>query len=118
MDGFLLVFDLTDRHSFHIVESILHDLSGRKGREGSLSCVLVGNKVDLYSAGGESQEDKEMMEINFLGERLAERRGVTYVKSSAKADSSVKDAFVLLIKKVMKRRHLRTIVSYGTWVEI
>lgn len=45
-DGFILVFSLTDRHSFEEIKKIKEQIVEAKDTE-NIACVIVGNKKDL-----------------------------------------------------------------------
>lgn len=45
-DGFILVFSLTDRHSFEEIKKIKEQIVEAKDTD-NIACVIVGNKKDL-----------------------------------------------------------------------
>lgn len=98
-DGFVLVYDITDRSSFEDVgplRSLLEEL--RKQRHVPL--VLVGNKADLEHARQVATEE---------GERLAADMACAFYECSACAGTAgtagtVAEAFHELCREVRRRR--------------
>ncbi len=81
-DGAVLVFDLTKRDSFDLVEKWFREL---KEYAGEIKIVLVGNKCDMPLDKIEV-DDSEARE-------LAHKFGVKYISSSALEDKNINDIF-------------------------
>ena len=81
--GALLVFDLTNRHSFDNVQEWLND--ARSNCNTPITVMLVGNKVDLESKRQVSKEEAST---------FAKENGLVYIETSAKTAQNVDDAFI------------------------
>uniref|UniRef100_A0A3Q3A015 Ras-related and estrogen-regulated growth inhibitor n=2 Tax=Kryptolebias marmoratus TaxID=37003 RepID=A0A3Q3A015_KRYMA len=95
-DGFIIVYDITDRGSFEEVAPLrvlLEDVKKPK----NVPLVLVGNKSDLEHVRQVSTED---------GERLAAEMGCAFYECSACADEGgvVAEAFHELCREVRRRK--------------
>ena len=76
MDGWVLVYSVTTRRSFDVVEEIFDKLQLSVVGD-AIPIVLVGNKTDLDAKRVVSAEE---------GQALAAKLGAEYVESSAKQD--------------------------------
>ncbi|KAH9286038.1 Ras-related protein O-RAL [Echinococcus granulosus] len=89
-EGFLLVFDLTDRQSFislgEFVDQIL-----RVKRSDRVPMLICGNKVDLTENRRVSQEEAE---------DFCRKCHVPYLETSAKTNTNVEKAFLTLAREV------------------
>jgi GTPase SAR1 family protein len=72
-DGFILVFSLTDKHSFEEIKKIKEQIVEAKDTE-SIACVIVGNKKDLVDKRAVSAEEANA---------FAKSIGSTFVDTSA-----------------------------------
>jgi GTPase SAR1 family protein len=81
-DGAILVFDLSKRDSFLLVEKWFMEL---KEYAGNIKIVLVGNKCDLPN----NQFEVDQLEAK----ELAQKFGVKYISASALDDINVNDIF-------------------------
>ncbi|KNZ76247.1 GTP-binding protein YPTC4 [Termitomyces sp. J132] len=85
--GCLLVYDVTSRKSFINARSWLSDV--RQHADPNLTCILVGNKVDLCESDGSRREvPTEEAELWAL------EQGMLFVEASAKSGHNVDEAFV------------------------
>ena len=81
-EGAVLVFDLSKRDSFNLVEKWFLEL--REYAE-DIKIVLVGNKCDL---------PKDKIEVNQLeAKELAKKFGVKFISASALDDINISDIF-------------------------
>jgi len=91
--GCLLVYDVTSRNSFTNARSWLADV--REHADPHLTCILVGNKVDLVSdpsgAGGPGSRHREVTTEE--AEMWAKEEGMLFVEASAKSGQNVELAF-------------------------
>eukprot|EP00997_Jenningsia_sp_PLL12_P008439 NODE_5213_length_593_cov_84.198529_g4510_i0.p1 GENE.NODE_5213_length_593_cov_84.198529_g4510_i0~~NODE_5213_length_593_cov_84.198529_g4510_i0.p1 ORF type:complete len:165 (-),score=91.83 NODE_5213_length_593_cov_84.198529_g4510_i0:98-526(-) len=93
--GYMMLYSVTQTRSFEEVEELHAELlEAKEGAEVPL--VLVANKVDL---------DKERVVTTEEGEQMAQRLNCKYIETSAKTRQNVDDAFVELIRLVLKRHH-------------
>ncbi|KAF8638650.1 hypothetical protein AX17_002053 [Amanita inopinata Kibby_2008] len=105
--GCLLVYDVTSRKSFLNARSWLADV--REHADPHLTCILVGNKVDLVEnapdGGGDLQSISMFMSnagpgrhrrqvSTEEGAAWAEEEGLLFVEASAKSGQNVEEAFV------------------------
>jgi GTPase SAR1 family protein len=87
--GALVVFDLTDEHSFEATKQWATEL--RQNRGPSCPIVVVGNKVDL--------RDQRSSKIG-AAKTWADSHSYDYFETSAKTGSNVEQAFLGLLKKM------------------
>lgn len=92
-NGALIVFDLSRWHTFEELENWLSDLREYAGE--SIPFALIGNKVDLIDKKDELYE-RESAEV------FAKKENTFYVETSAKTGENVEDAFLNLIKRMLK----------------
>lgn len=98
-DGFVIVYDITDRGSFEEVaplRSLLEEVKKPK----TVPLVLVGNKSDLDHARQVGTEE---------GERLAAEMACAFYECSACASEggSVAEAFYELCREVRRRKAMQ-----------
>ena len=96
-DGFVIVYDITDRQSFENVSLVKRQLDDvRKAR--NVSCVIVGNKTDLQHGRHVSAEE---------GERLAAECACAFFETSAcDGGSDIDDVFHEVHREVKRRKLL------------
>jgi len=76
-DGFIIVFDVTNRQSFFNLESWLNNIENNKTKN---ACkILVGNKADLFDQREVNSEEAKA---------FAERNRMQYFETSAKTNES------------------------------
>jgi GTPase KRas protein len=93
-EGFLLVFSLTDRHTFEEISTFYNQILRVKGETVQfVPMMLVGNKNDLINERQVSHEEAI---------QLAKRFDCAYIETSAKTGLNVVDAFHGLVKMVMR----------------
>jgi len=91
----LLVYDVTDRHSFECIPGTwLRDLT-KNGTCDSAVLMLVANKCDSEGERVVSTEE---------GRALAERHGIGYVETSALSSDGVQEAFHSALEAVIPMR--------------
>ncbi|KAK0211704.1 P-loop containing nucleoside triphosphate hydrolase protein [Armillaria fumosa] len=108
--GCLLVYDVTSRKSFKNARSWLADV--REHADPHLTCILVGNKVDLCEADGPSS-DTETIRSSSTGprrqvpaaeaEQWAKEEGLLFVEASAKSGENVEVAFEQAAKNILDK---------------
>jgi len=95
--GCLLVYDVTSRNSFTNARSWLADV--REHADPHITCILVGNKVDLVSdqsgeGGGSGHGHGRHREVTTdEAEIWAKEEGLLFVEASAKSGQNVQLAF-------------------------
>ena len=96
-DGFLLVYNLTDRHSLNEALRIKQQLDEIKKPKSAL-CVLIGNKNDLDHERCVSYEE---------GERVAEDMGCAFFETSAcDGGETINESFLEIFREVRRRRSI------------
>ncbi|KAF8650651.1 hypothetical protein AX16_005131 [Volvariella volvacea WC 439] len=112
--GCLLVYDVTSRKSFQNIPSWLHDV--REKADPHVTCILVGNKVDLCPEPSESNPDgshprtispssgKRHREVSREeAEEYAEQEGLLFVEASAKSGENVEKAFEDAARDILEK---------------
>ncbi|EMD38110.1 hypothetical protein CERSUDRAFT_113244 [Gelatoporia subvermispora B] len=98
--GCLLVYDVTSRQSFLNARTWLADV--REHADPHLTCILVGNKIDLCSDDG--QPGRRPREVpTEEGERWAKEEGLLFVEASAKSGENVEAAFVQATRDILNK---------------
>ena len=90
----LLVFAVDDRESFENLEEWMGDV--HRFATNGVPVVLVGNKCDCRPEEVAVPDDE--------AEALAQRMGATYLKTSARMNQGVDDAFTTLLEKGLEHR--------------
>ena len=84
-DGFVLVYSITNRASFDMVETFRNEITKqRRDRDKNYKVSLVGNKCDLGDARQVTKEE---------GEKLAATHGWLFCEASAAEDTGISQAF-------------------------
>ncbi|KAI9512973.1 ras-related protein [Russula earlei] len=103
-EGFLLVFSVTERDSFGLIEGYHQQILRVKDTE-SVPIVLVGNKSDL---------EQERRVDTVEGQRIAAELGCRFVETSAKFGINVTETFIGLVCEIRDRNrallHMRRIL--------
>ena len=90
--GGVLVYDVTRRRTFLVLQEWLDELEKAVGKQ--IPLVLVANKTDLPDRVIEPAEGKE----------FAAKHGMPYLESSAKTGEGIVDIFENLGKILVKKR--------------
>jgi len=94
--GCLLVYDVTSRQSFVNAQLWLADV--REHADPHLSCILVGNKVDLC------EEDSKLRQVpTEEAELWAKEENLLFVEASAKSGRNVELAFEQASKDILSK---------------
>jgi len=116
--GCLLVYDVTSRQSFVHARSWLKDV--REHADPHLTCILVGNKVDLCSdvedadtaQGAGSGQDvtahrsrRKREVLADEAELWAKEEGLLFVEASAKSGVNVEYAFEEATRDILRKIH-------------
>ena len=91
-NGVILVFDLTDEHSFAKLNGWIKDINENAG---NVEVILVGNKSDL--------EDRKI--TKYTAEKYAKEKNVKYIETSAKEGTNILLLFEELSIGMNKRRN-------------
>ncbi|KAF9053666.1 ras-domain-containing protein [Hymenopellis radicata] len=97
--GCLLVYDVTSRKSFTNARSWLADV--REHADPHLTCILVGNKVDLASESETAVRKREVTTEE--AELWAKEEGLLFVEASAKSGQNVEQAFEEAVKDILDK---------------
>lgn len=89
--GFVLVYSITDAESFQHLKKIFAQLRRTKGDGAPISCIVVGNKLDLAPQRAVATEE---------GQLFARQAGCAFVEISAKDRLHVEDVFTALVRTV------------------
>ncbi|KAK7455275.1 hypothetical protein VKT23_011148 [Stygiomarasmius scandens] len=98
--GCLLVYDVTSRKSFLNTRTWLADV--REHADPHLTCILVGNKVDLCD---ESSSTTKRQVSTEEAEIFAKEEGLLFVESSAKSGHNVEKAFEGAVRDILDKIH-------------
>ncbi|KAI0729884.1 ras-domain-containing protein [Fomitopsis betulina] len=99
--GCLLVYDVTQRQTFVNARSWLADVRGHA--DPHLTCILVGNKVDLCAedAHGSGKRSREVSTEE--AELWAQEEGLLFVEASAKSGMNVETAFEQATRDILDK---------------
>ncbi|KAJ4466772.1 ras-domain-containing protein [Lentinula aciculospora] len=105
--GCLLVYDVTSRKSFLNTRTWLADV--RQHADPHLTCILVGNKIDLCQDEPEtdqtgSAKSKRQVSVE-EAELYAKEEGLLFVESSAKSGLNVERAFEQAARDILDKIH-------------
>ena len=92
-NGFIFVYDVTNRASFESVKRWRDNIGLEMLRQSSL--VLVGNKADLEGKREVSEEE---------GKEMGEKLGMRFFEVSAKVGVNVHKAFSELVVDIMSNK--------------
>ncbi|XP_012258098.1 ras-related protein Rab-18-B [Athalia rosae] len=102
--GAILMFDVTDRHTFTKLETWLNELNTYCNKMDIVKMV-VGNKIDLPDREVSMEEGLE----------FARRHQTLYIESSAKTSDGVKCCFEELVQKIIQTPGLWETTSSGMY---
>ncbi|OQR87613.1 Rab8 family GTPase [Achlya hypogyna] len=91
--GILLVYDVTDDHSFQNVRNWMRQI--QQHASPNVNKILIGNKCDV--------DPSERVVTTQQGEELAAEYGVQFFETSAKSNLNVEEAFRSIAVDVQKR---------------
>mmetsp|Transcript_48867 Transcript_48867/g.117395 ORF Transcript_48867/g.117395 Transcript_48867/m.117395 type:complete len:216 (+) Transcript_48867:188-835(+) len=91
--GILLVYDITDRHSFENIGNWVRQIQQYGDKH--VNKILIGNKWDMPASERAVTPEE--------GAALAKDHGMPFFETSAKADHNVTEAFAAIADLVMKR---------------
>ncbi|KAH8117273.1 ras-domain-containing protein [Phellopilus nigrolimitatus] len=94
--GCLLVYDVTSQTSFDNIRTWLADV--REHADPNLTCILVGNKVDLCESGSRQREV-----TTESGEAWAKENDLLFVEASAKSGQNVELAFFTASRDILDK---------------
>jgi len=90
--GALLVYDITQRHTFNHLTTWLED--ARQHSASHMVIMLIGNKCDLASRREVQKEE---------GEAFAREHGLIFMETSAKTAANVEEAFINTAREINKK---------------
>jgi GTPase KRas protein len=94
-DGFLLVFDLTNKKTFEGMDEFRTQIMRSKDTNNPL-IFIAANKCDMPES--EKKVSKDDLE------QLSKKWNVSFLETSAKEGRNVQDAFLGVIQLVLKKR--------------
>ncbi|KAF9448300.1 ras-domain-containing protein [Macrolepiota fuliginosa MF-IS2] len=98
--GCLLVYDVTNRKSFVNTKSWLADV--REHADPHLTCILVGNKVDLCDETQDAPAKPRQVSTEEAAS-FAQQEGILFVEASAKSGVNVELAFVEAAQDILQK---------------
>ncbi|OCH93797.1 ras-domain-containing protein [Obba rivulosa] len=98
--GCLLVYDVTSRQSFLNARTWLADV--RAHADPNLTCILVGNKIDLCAEDGQPGRRPREVPAD-EADRWAKEEGLLFVEASAKSGENVEAAFVQATRDILDK---------------
>jgi len=93
-DGFLLVYSIVDDQTLEELRDIREQIL-RVHPDKKVPMMVIGNKIDIQKDRAVSKEE---------GKALAEDFGAGFLEVSAKENFKVKDAFQMLIKRILTKK--------------
>lgn len=97
-DGFLLVFDLTNRETFESIKNHRENVLRVKADDSNLPIIMIGNKKDL---------DKSRRILYDEANTLATNWNIPYIETSAKTRENVDRAFSEIFVKIKELKAQR-----------
>jgi Ras-related protein Rab-1A len=92
-DGIICVYDVTNLESFEHVEEWVGEIE--KYANDNVRIVLVANKCDM-------ENDRVVTEE--MGQKLADKYNMSFIETSAKTATNVKDAFKTLARDLVEQK--------------
>eukprot|EP00056_Hartaetosiga_gracilis_P011008 m.164854 g.164854 ORF g.164854 m.164854 type:complete len:181 (-) comp13429_c3_seq2:276-818(-) len=92
-EAFIVVFAVTDKDTFKEAQALLERVERHFVDQETMPILLVGNKNDLVDRRKVTKEEAEA---------YCNKRGITYIETSAKNNVSVKDVFEFVIRIIRK----------------
>ena len=90
----LLVFDVTNRNSFHHLHEWISEAKANSHPERKMVLLLVGNKADLEMEREVSYDEAE---------RFASQNNMNYIETSAKNGTNVQEASIEMTKTLLSQ---------------
>lgn len=90
-NGALVIYDCTKRSTYESLEDWIADFKNARGEE---PLILIGNKTDLTDTIKVQESE---------GAELAKQFNMEFIPTSAKTGSNVEEAFMEIIKKILKK---------------
>ena len=97
-EGALLVYDVNIRSSFELLDNWLKEAT-RYAAPPNMAVVLVGNKTDVNNNANNNNNNNRVGYAE--AKRWADQRGFLFVEASAESGVGVKEAFNLLLEKII-----------------
>jgi len=99
--GALIVYDASSRPSFESTRMWLNDV--REYADSNLSCILVGNKIDLCEEGEESRSSAVRQITADEAQKWADEEGLFFTEASAKSGVNVDWAFEIVCRDIVRK---------------
>eukprot|EP00055_Hartaetosiga_balthica_P017485 m.117717 g.117717 ORF g.117717 m.117717 type:complete len:180 (+) comp9330_c2_seq1:152-691(+) len=88
-EAFIVVFAITDKETFIEAQALLERVERHFVDQETQPILLVGNKSDLEDRRKVSKEEAEL---------YCSKKGITYIETSAKNNTSVKEVFQFVLR--------------------
>ncbi|KAF1775667.1 P-loop containing nucleoside triphosphate hydrolase [Phytophthora cactorum] len=92
-NGILLVYDVTDDHSFQNIRNWMTQI--RQNASSNVNKILIGNKCDV--------DPSERAVTTKQGQDLADEFGIKFFETSAKSNKNIDEAFRSIAVDIQKR---------------
>jgi small GTP-binding protein len=102
--GFLLIYSIADSESFQQLKRIYAQLLRTKGDHTQMSCIVVGNKLDLAAQRAVSYDE---------GKLFASHAKSPFMEISAKNRGQVEEAFAMLVRNIRDKQSSSSSVALG-----
>lgn len=96
-DGLIVVFDITDHHSFLRSKDLIHRSREINPLGDSLPILLVGNKIDLAIKRCVPHTDAR---------KFAKEEGCSYMETSAKENNKVTEIFDKIVELILESQQM------------
>ncbi|EDR24964.1 hypothetical protein, conserved [Entamoeba dispar SAW760] len=94
-DGFILMYSITSRYSFDLIQDIHNEIYRIRDKEMNehIPCIIVGNKSELTEEREVGTEE---------GMKYSESVQCHFIESSAKRNENINEIFEIITKDVIK----------------
>ena len=99
--GAVIVYDVTSRSSFDNIHRCFSIL------DRGTTIMMLGNKCDMTDQREVTKEE---------GEKLASKKGIEFLETSAKNGVNVKEAFAILVRDMLLRRELESFERFDQFL--
>lgn len=102
IQGCILVFDLTNSHSFYELDEWITDLESGTVTKG-VPLIIFGNKSDLVPIIDREVDEIEIQQyMNKLRVKFQNKFDINYIETSASNQKNIDEGFLLLLSSIQK----------------